>query len=90
MALIENAAKAAAEDYGLTWADLPYANPVANGEWSKRDFYDMARAVLTAIREPSEAMVEAGFRGREFGMTMGEGATATWQAMVDAALQETA
>lgn len=42
-----------------------------------------ADAVLEALREPDEGMVEAGFRAREHGMTMEQSAAATFTAMID-------
>lgn len=41
-----------------------------------------AEEMLSAQKEPSEAMIDAGFRARSNGMTMAESATATWQAML--------
>lgn len=38
--------------------------------------------VLDAMGEPSEAMIEAGFRARSNDMTMAESANAVWQAML--------
>ena len=46
------------------------------------------RAVFQAVREPSEGMVDAGFKARDHGMTMGQAATATFQAMIDALISE--
>jgi DNA repair photolyase len=43
--------------------------------------------VLEHLREPTDEMVEAGFRAREPGMNMGQSATATWQAMLAAAIR---
>jgi hypothetical protein len=58
--------------------------PGYSGDWDEDDV-KAARAVLTAIREPNEGMVEAG-RDRcdceEHQMEAG------WQAMIDAALAE--
>ena len=47
---------------------------------------DDARAALLALREPTEEMVDSMFKAKEYGMTMGEAATAMWQAGIDAAL----
>jgi len=53
------------------------------------DKYLMARAVLCAIRESSEAMVDAGeaVAVRPF-VAAGRFTPETWQAMIDAALEE--
>lgn len=60
MTPIERAARAAAQSYGFdesAWDALPDVNPVPNGEWDKRGFLGMARAILEAIREPDERHV---------------------------------
>jgi uncharacterized protein YaiI (UPF0178 family) len=65
------------------------ANPP--GEWYEerdgktilaRDLMPTARAAIEAMREPTEAMIEARFR------TLGNGGQSEWQAMIDAALKE--
>lgn len=54
--------------------------------YDPRLYEGLARAaiaeVLDAMGEPSEAMIEAGFRARSNDMTMAESAAATWQAML--------
>lgn len=65
------------------------------GTWVAKDLFvptkeplsvrAIADAVLAAMREPDEAMIEAGFKARERGMNMAQSAAATWQAMLDAA-----
>lgn len=45
-------------------------------------YIDVARAVLTAIREPSEGMWDAG------DAVCDNNAIGAWQAMIDAALEE--
>lgn len=65
--------------------------------WEKRRLWyrDAARAVLTAIREPSEGMVGEGAYQIPCGQGVDEGppnardAKDCWQAMIDAALSET-
>lgn len=58
-------------------------------EWDKLDsaerhqYMIFVRAVLLAIRDPSEAMVEEGRWPAE-----DDGPVACWQAMIDAALEE--
>lgn len=61
--------------------------------YSQRQYLDEARAVLQAIREPSEAMVSSAHHGIEFSDGLSESEykdapIACWQAMVDAALSE--
>ena len=54
----------------------------ANHEiYHQRPYVEWARAAITAMREPTKEMVRAGFR--DWGGTSG-----TWQAMIDAALEE--
>ena len=48
---------------------------------------DLARAVLTAIREPSEGMVLDGISASDDRFSDGSAST-IWQAMIDAALAE--
>lgn len=50
----------------------------------RTDYLNAAFAVLEAIREPSEAMAEAGLSA----VDIGGGVIPTWQAMIDAALSE--
>lgn len=71
------------------------AHPHGNGEWildeGFRDdsyFADVARAVLTAIREPSEGMNVAGFMTMAPGDPEREDAADCWRVMIDAALAE--
>ena len=52
-----------------------------------RTFEGTAIAAIEAMREPTEAMIEAGFRAPERGMNMGQHAAATWDAMISASLQ---
>jgi len=51
-------------------------------EW-KEDYMNAVRAVLLAIREPSEGMIEAGSAGGDWPWSKG-----TFQAMIDKALEE--
>lgn len=87
MTALERAARAlfwmdsgARADKGLTtkWVE---ADAITREKYVKE-----VRAVLDEIREPDEAMIEAGFRAPEREMNMGQHAAATWSAMIDAAL----
>jgi len=49
---------------------------------------DVVRAVLTAIREPSEDMISVG--GDDFDTAVPNEVEGLWQAMIDAALAEAA
>lgn len=104
MTPLERAARALHQDYvkgrvrmGVRPADLPACEELGpDGEFS---FYAPARAVLQAIREPSEAMVHAWF---DAPLELPEGvswqdpssvtdpyqARSDWRAMIDAALRE--
>lgn len=66
----------------------PYTLAEEDEQWHHH--VDYARAVLWAIREPSEATIEAG-GSRLFAGSKEKAdalATETWQAMIDAALEE--
>lgn len=52
-------------------------------------FRAITRAVLQAIREPSDRMIEAGDFDEEGGIRGGDNAEMTWKLMIDAALAET-
>jgi len=58
-------------------------------------YLDAARAILQAIREPSEAMVKAGNRSRPYNLagwcegTIHPVVQRAWPAMIDALLEET-
>lgn len=53
------------------------------------DIEAVARAVISAIREPSDRMLEAA-AGIDVGGRVESGGTEYWQAMIDAALAERA
>lgn len=53
------------------------------------DIAALARAVISAIREPSDKMLEAA-AGIDVGGRVQSGGTEYWQAMIDAALTERA
>lgn len=59
----------------------PYATMDGNPLW--QDYLPEVRAVLEAIREPSEGMAEEAFRNGACG-----GHLDCWHAMIDAALKE--
>ena len=73
--IIERAARAllARQEPSLLWDDLV--------DFDQKAFKLEARDVLTAIREPSDAMVEAG-------VAAFTNVRDIWQAMIDAALAE--
>jgi hypothetical protein len=78
--IIERAAKILADVSDHEWAAAPEP---------KREFYrKTVRAVLQAIRDPSEAMVQAG-HDLDSGIFDNEAPPEQrWQAMIDAALAE--
>ncbi len=88
--IIERAAIAAAEVYGDVWDQLVDVNPLNTGELDRKYYRDTVRAILLSIREPSEAMCEAGgIAGCWDDHLAQAGATEArqvWQAMIDAAL----
>lgn len=73
--------------------------PADGEEWDRDDYASIARAVFQAIREPSEAMIEAWF---DADLELPEGvsfeapadivdryhAISDWKAMIDAAIAE--
>jgi hypothetical protein len=59
--LIERMAIAAATEWGLDWAKL-CEDSGNTGEPDRYTYRSMARASLAAMREPTEAMVNAGFQ----------------------------
>ena len=91
MTPIEKAAQAARDEFACKECSVPHiAEPMymlEGGLTSERDWQDLARAVLRAIRDPSEGMLAAA----ELVDHPGPGETDTvgeWQAMIDAALAE--
>jgi len=86
MNIIERAARALWEaDGSPTIAVMPSPNQTVayRPDWPK--YYEKARAVLLAIREPSEAMRSAAIANNGIGPHT---ATVVWQAMIDAAMGE--
>ena len=66
----------------LSWGEL-----IAQGHQGRHRVEDtraLARAAIEAMREPSEAMIDAGYEYKGRGNTT----EAVWRAMVAAALQE--
>lgn len=54
MTPLERVARAAAASYGIddaAYDALPDVNPIANGEWDKRDWLNIARGAISAISE---------------------------------------
>jgi len=87
MTPIEQAARALVGSYPLDSGETPL-------DW--QDVVPVVRAVLTALREPSEAMVraadvdgamEASYPDSDGSFATG-GERLVWQAMIDAALEE--
>jgi hypothetical protein len=60
--------------------------PESEPDWQR--FVPQVRAVIAAIREPSEGMDDAGTEAGELFMTSGCHATRCWQAMIDQMLEE--
>lgn len=64
--------------------DIRPAMSVPESDPNWQEFVPLARTILEAIREPTDAMLTAAA-----GLTEGEGGpTETWQAMIDAALAD--
>jgi len=64
-----------------------------NVAWEWQDFEDEARRVIAAMREPTEAMLEAGYNApvkdvRNLGEWKLERLRGDWNAMIDAALKD--
>lgn len=83
---IERMARAMAKavEPDLCWDLDPSDHGMQINDVSKADYRAAARAALSALEEPSEAMVEAGFRA-EHDNTQGGRARATFTAMIKAA-----
>lgn len=85
--IIERAARA-------VWAEVGPSNSGWTFEQDREDCEEIARAVLQAIREPSEGMITEGAYtipcggGGEIGPPNERDALNCWQAMIDAALEE--
>lgn len=77
--MVERVAKALARhefgDFDETW----FGHEAFMG-----DYRELARAAIAAMREPTEAMLEAAFAKTGYRTTAEE----HWQLMIDAALQE--
>jgi hypothetical protein len=87
MDVIEKAARALATLECATW-DAQHFGETPCGqepEDMRRGYRDQARAVLLAIREPSEGMK---VHGSNYTSNDYEDAECCWQAMIDAALTE--
>jgi hypothetical protein len=68
---------------------LPDGMLIINKRFVEEEFLYLARAVLAAIREPSEAMLKAHWIGKS--VSDGQASLAAgdaWRAMIDAALEE--
>lgn len=75
--MIERVARAihARSDHGSTWEELD--------AYSTMEYLEDAKAAIGAMREPTEAMIEAS--NREWDGRMSHRSSGAWQAMVDAA-----
>jgi hypothetical protein len=92
MTPLERAARAVREEAGA------YAHPsggfmTEGGIVDEQHFRDIVRAVLQAIREPSEGMERAGYGNSKgdpdnAGVIDNPAPIMAWQAMIDAALEE--
>ncbi|WP_260581169.1 hypothetical protein [Sphingopyxis sp. PET50] len=94
MTPLERAARALCLADGLDpdrkFKSSDWSEGTAPHEFAWHEYLPKARAVLTAIREPSEGMREAG-AGQLFGAASddwGEDAKKVWVAMIEAALTE--
>ena len=100
--MVERVARAITTELGAD-LDTAFANKTewinmrgtdAAGRWRdinepfKSDYLAAARAAIEAMREPTDEMLDAGFRAKEWGMTFEEAALATYLAMILAALGE--
>jgi hypothetical protein len=80
-----------AETFQATWDDGSEASvnlpPI---DFTDAETMHFARALLTELRSMASDtdIVEAGFRAREYGMTMEQSAVATFTAMIDHILNE--
>jgi hypothetical protein len=80
--IIERAARAACIEAGIA-PDAEYRGGEIGIDWNWQSFVPEARAVLHAIREPSDGMVEAGKSDGDW-----PHARETWVSMIDKALGE--
>lgn len=89
MDMLERAARAALDEFGIHLEELA---PGAEDDIAQR----VVRAVLLAIREPNQAMLDAGmdYDERELNIRLGRPPTCDecqageWQAMIDAILRD--
>ena len=88
--MVERVARAIWPDEWRRQDDLAETEPFRWGnrpEAERRDLMlTQARTAISAMREPTEKMVEAS--NREWDGRMSHRSTGAWQAMIDAALQE--
>lgn len=95
--MLEKAARAIALSYYSGDYELEVAQAYAEADW--RDWVNEARAVLMAVREPDEAMTEAGVDAELPGGQFGEpgfressvdesDVPVIWAAMIDAILAD--
>ena len=93
MGKVEEVARALSASDGANW-DAKTDSETANGctPDEQRDYWrEKARAAIGAMREPTEAMVLAGYNAlMEWDARTGEdyGIGEVWRAMIDAALSE--
>jgi hypothetical protein len=80
MNTVEKVARAISETRDLCWDQ--YSPEL------KATYKAMARAAIAAMREPSEAMVEAAGCAPVKSYAWQDGVKASWEAMLDAALAE--
>lgn len=88
--MTERVARALSEEYGIPpdhiWnriVEKPGETPVVFGQPAWQRFVKDARVAIEAMREPTKAMIEAGWAD-----ALAEDAGATWKSMIDAALSE--
>jgi hypothetical protein len=87
-AMIERGARAVCAASGGSWRSPPFNNlhtDALNNRWRY-----IARAAIEAMREPTEAMVEAHYKAHADTETVFADAEDVWRAMIDAAIMEKA
>jgi hypothetical protein len=89
MTMIERVARAMTEDFVNDQLDNIEINPRRYADDNWKSYASMARAAIEAMREPTDEMVDAG-RIARMNVAGGYDGPSGWEAMIDAALKETA
>ena len=81
---------AEANNYHCNGLEWPECEPTCEARGfrcvCKRQAMEAARAAIAALREPTEAMVEAAIEADNTGMPLSMGYDEAWSIMIDAAL----